>query len=456
MKENEKRSDAIEKPDNGMTRLSRRIKIGYSMGQAGINMMAQIISFYLLYFLTDVYGISAAAAATLLLVPKLWDAVNDPIMGYIADHTQTRWGRYRPYLLFMALPLGLSRVLLFTTPDLGDTGKLIYAYVVYIISGMAFTAVVIPQWALLPTMTQDFKERSNVAGYKVVIGMVAVLLIAIAVKPMVGMFGDEKTGFQMTAAVFSVLAVVMLWWDFAVTEERIRHKDREKYSIKSMFRIIGSNMPLVMLTISNTFSIMVKLVVITAAIYYSKYNMGNEKLYPLFTAVLMISLIIASAVTPAVANRVGKTRTYIWSNLFTITGCLLLYHASYDNTALILVSCCFAGVGVAPSFVLIWTMAADTVEYGEWKTGVRAEGLTYSLIGFSQKFAAGLSGAISGWMLSLTGYVPNVVQTPAALNGILWQMTVVPVIFASLSMLFIYFYNIDQDTYYEILEALDN
>ncbi|MCP4579012.1 MAG: MFS transporter [Deltaproteobacteria bacterium] len=445
----------MEDYGNGMEKLSMRSKFGYSMGQAGVNFMAQIGSFYMLYFYTDVFGLAAGAVAVMFLLARVFDAINDPIMGYIADHTQTRWGRYRPYLLFMAIPLGLTRVLLFTVPDFGEVGNLVYAYATYLAGGIAFTAIAIPQFSLLPTMTQDFKERSTVAGMKMVFGMIAVMIVAVAFRPMVAMFADERTGFQMVMILFSVITVGLLWWGFAATEEKIGQQKKEKYPLNAMFKILFSNKPLMMLTLSNLFAIMVKLILIAGSVYYFKYVVKNEMIYPLFTGVLMVSLIIASALTSPIANRVGKARTYICSNVFSIVGCLILYWTSYDNLPIIILCSSLLGIGTGPTFVLALAMAADTVEYGEWKTGIRAEGLTYSMIGFSQKAAVGLAGAVSGGILSLTGYVPNVEQPPEVLAGILWQLTIIPIFCSVLAMFFVFFYTIDEETYTSILNKLD-
>jgi sugar (glycoside-pentoside-hexuronide) transporter len=436
------------------TTISGLRKLGYGLSTSANNLAVHTAAFFLLYYLTDVYGISAAAAAMVLFVVRIWDAVIDPVVGYASDHTRSRWGSFRPYLLFGAVPMAVCNIFLYTSFDLGPTGKLIYIFLIFGLHGTLFSLISVPQSALIAVMSQDTHERSSISAYGVVVGMITTLLIAVLVKPVTKMFDTEQTGFFVVAAFSAAPIVAFYLITFFSVKEVVRHGEKEHYGIRFIYQMLVKNKPLLLLCVSTIFAMAVKLVVIAGAVYYFKYYVGNEGLYPLFMLVFMAFAVIGSALVPFFSRRIGKPRTYIGANIIAITGALFLHFIPPDSLPLIFIFASMVSLGSAPTFVLMYSMAADTVEYGELKTGVRTEGLTYSLVGLTVKFAAGLGGAISGFVLSATGYVPNAAQTPLALQGIISQLTLIPLVLSVCAVVFIYFYEIDDSRYQQIIEEL--
>ncbi len=436
-------------------RLPARKKMGYAIGETANNFHAHIDMFFLLYFLTDIFGMAGGAVATLLLVVRLWDAINDPIMGYISDHTRTRWGSFRPYLLFMAVPFAIVKVLQYTTPAFSMSGKTVYMFIVYIIYSMIMTTVFVPYTAMLPSLTQNYRERSSIASLKTVVGMLGTLIVAVAFKPIAGLFPDEKTGFPMAVLFFVIVATVFYWITFVSTKERANTVKRERYSIKKMYQILLGNKQLMILCISNVFSMMINVIMAQTLVYYFKYNVGNEALYPIVMAVVMLSMVGGSAIVPFVAGKLGKRNAFIAGNIVSIIGGLLILLTPASSVVMFMICCALLAIGVAPTFVLVYSMAADCVEYGQWKHNVRADGLTFSILGFSTKLSSALGGALGGIILSISGYIPNVIQTSSALFGIKAQLSIVPVVLAIISMLIIRFYKIDGKLYSEIVNELE-
>ena len=436
-------------------RLPFRKKLGYSVSETANNFHAHIDMFFLLYFLTDIFGMAGGAVATLLLVVRLFDAVNDPIMGYISDHTRTRWGSFRPYLLFMPLPFAIVKVMQYFTPGFSDGGKTIYIYIVYIVYSIIMTSIFVPYTAMLPSLTKNFKERSGIASMKTVVGMLGTLLVAVLFRPIANLFPDEKTGFPIAVLIFVTIATIFYWITFVSTKGKKSEVTKEKYSIKSIYKVLLGNKQLLILCISNVFSMMINVIMAQTLVYYFKYNVGNEALYPIVMMVVMLSLAGGSAVVPLVAAKLGKRNTFMLGNLISILGGILIFLIPSTNVMLFMIFCGVLALGVAPTFVLVYSMAADCVEYGQWKHNIRAEGLTFSLLGFSTKLSSALGGAIGGLILAITGYVPNVLQTQTALFGIKSQLSLVPVVLAIISIILIRFYKIDDKLYNNIITDLE-
>ncbi|MFP4442935.1 MAG: MFS transporter [Spirochaetia bacterium] len=259
---------------------------------------------------------------------------------------------------------------------------------------MVLTTVLVPQSVLLPALTQNYRERSNIAGLKTVIGMTGTMIVAIAVQPLVRLFPDERKGFQMTVLFFMIAATVIYWITFASAKERVSAHNKKRYPVKKIYKILLTNHQLLILCLANVFSMLINVIIVQTAVYYFKYNVGNEELYPLFMLAVMMSVIIGSIFVPAVAKKLGKRRTFILGNIITVIGGLFFYLSPVHNLILIMIFGGLMALGIAPTFVLVFSMAADCVEYGQWKSNIRAEGLTFSLIGFSIKLSGALGGTI--------------------------------------------------------------
>ncbi|MEW5786125.1 MAG: glycoside-pentoside-hexuronide (GPH):cation symporter [Bacillota bacterium] len=318
-------------------RLSFGKKLGFGLGGSASNFIWMMISLYMLYFYTDVFGIPAAVAGTLFLVARIWDAVNDPIMGYIADQTRTKWGKFRPYLLFGSVPLAVIYVFTFTTPDLSQSGKIIYAAVTYVLLGILYTLVNIPYNSMAAVITQDTNERSKLASFMLVSTYITVLFISVATIPLVSLFPTEQTGFSFTVGIYAVLSLLLFLICFAGTREKEDLVKRQRYSFKNHIKLIPRNKYLLILISAVFFTSAANEMRTTAAIYYFKYNVGNESIYPMFMLVVALSMILGALLAPRLAARLGSKRNlYIIATLLpTITGLGILF-TSFENLPVIL------------------------------------------------------------------------------------------------------------------------
>ena len=259
-----------------MRPLTKRQIFGYTVGDLGINLNFQLIAFYLAYFYTDVFGLSPVHVAGLFLVARIWDAVNDPLMGYLADRNESKRGKFRPFLLYGALPLNLVLLACFFTPELSYTGKIIYAYATYILHGMLFTLVELPYSALTAVMTQDQQERAVISTYRMFFAVaVAVTLVAVGVRPFVAQFATEQQGFAVTAGIFALLSTALIWYAYRNSEERVE-VPRESYKIRSIIPLLVRNNALMVLGLAMLLNTGVWVVSNAVATYYFKYLQGDE------------------------------------------------------------------------------------------------------------------------------------------------------------------------------------
>jgi GPH family glycoside/pentoside/hexuronide:cation symporter len=401
-------------------KLSVKEKIGYGLGDTAANFIFQTMIVFQLSFYTDTYGITAAAAGTLFLVVRVWDAVFDPLMGVIADRTNTRWGKFRPWILWTAVPFGLTGVLTFLTPDFGPSGKLIYAYVTYILLMMVYSANNLPYSALTGVITGDIRERTSLSSYRFVCAMLGAFVVQCLALPMVKYFGhgDNAQGYRMTMAILSVVAVGLFVVTFLTVRERIQPDPRQKSSVLRDFADLARNGPWIVLFVLTVLIFVGYTMRAGAMVYYFKYFVGREDLFSVFNVFGLASVIAGIMLSTPLAARFGKR------NLYIVT---LFLSASFMALFLVLparaVPLMFA-VEILRQFTyglttpLLWAMMADVADYGEWTTGRRATGIVYSALVFGLKVGLGLGGGLGGWVLSMYGYVPNAVQSERALLGI--------------------------------------
>jgi sugar (glycoside-pentoside-hexuronide) transporter len=429
--------------------------LGYGVGDLAVNLFFQSAIIFLLFFYTDVFGISAAAAGTIFLVARLIDAVTDPIMGMIADRTKTRWGKFRPYLLFGAPPLAVIAVAMFTVPDLDEDGKVIYAYVTYILFSIAYTVVSIPYSGLTALITGDAKERTTLSAYRMAFALGGGIIVGVGTQPLVTWFGGGAEGFQMTMGLYGVIAILLLAMTFRSTEERVAAVETAPPSFKDMISVMSRNLPLWLLIIAFLMGMLAYILRSSAVIYYFQYNLGRADLFPIYMLAILLGQLAGIVVTPWLANRWGKKNTYVIGALLGIVTAIALYFTPYDALGAIFV---ISGVGsfffAAPT-VLGWAMLPDTVEYAEWKQGVRAEGAIYATSSFFQKLAMAVGGALAAAVLSATGYVAGEVQSKEALDGILMMVTLGPVVVMIIGIAAISFYPLDEKMHESIRADLE-
>jgi glycoside/pentoside/hexuronide:cation symporter, GPH family len=410
--------------------LTKREKVAYGLGDTASNIVFQTVMLFLTFFYTDIFGISPAVVGSMFLLVRIIDAVTDPLMGALADKTRSRHGKYRPYLLWLALPFALCSVLAFTTPDLSANGKVIYAFVTYTLLMLAYTAINIPYSALGGVLTADPTERVSVQSYRFVFGMLGGLLVTACTLPLVQFFGngDNAKGYQLTIAAMSALGLVLFLLCFAGTRERVSTPVDQQLTLRSSFASLWQNDQWRILCVAAFLLLTGMVLRSTLAIYYVKYYLGRADLITAFVTLGMIGNIAGCAVAQWLSRYVDKVKAYIGLQLISALICVLSFFIGSDQLVLAFAMYFFWGFFLQMATPLLWAKMADAVDYGQYKTGIRITGLVYSSIVFFIKLGLALGGALAGWLLAYYSYQADTVQTLATQNGILLSFTVLPAI----------------------------
>ncbi len=438
-------------------RLSIKEKIGYSLGDTASHFVWDMVGFWILIFYTDTYGISAAAAGTIMLIARFWDMVSDPLMGIIADRTNTRWGKFRPYILWMAIPYGVLAILTFTTPDLGETGKVIYAGATYLLLMTVFTAINLPYSSLGAVMTSDSLERTELNSYRFVFAFAGQLIVSGTALTLAKWFGDgnDADGYQRTLILFAGISLVLFMITFFTTKERVTVAKDQSNSIKEDFKSLTKNRPWFILFLVGIISFIMFALQNLSIAYYFKYYIGDEENVQFFNVIGTIALIAVIPFSKKLAKTFGKKNVFLASSLLSGFFFMLLFIPGEKDIISIYVINILAKMAYAPAVPLLWTMLADTADYSEWKTNRRSTGLVFSAASFAQKAGWGIGGALAGWMLALFNFVPNATQTETAMTGIKLMISVVPGVLYMSCAIFLFFYNIDKATEKEMQEELE-
>lgn len=437
-----------------MNPLSQRAILGYSIGDLGINLNFQLIGFYLAYFYTDVFGLSAAHVAGLFFTARIWDALIDPVMGYIADHTRSRWGKFRPYLLYGALPLNLVLVACFVTPDLSPAWKVVYAYVTYFLHGTVFAAIALPYSSISAVMTQDQQERSVISTYRMFFAVVVALsLVAVGVRPFVGLFETEQRGFAGAALILGILSTLVLWASFLFSRERIR-TPQEPYRLRDTIPIVLRNRELLVLSAAMFLNTAVWVIGNAVALYFFKYIIKDASLQSTFFLVMIPCKLAGVILTPLVTASIGKLKAFMIGSLLVGVFSIARQFAPDSNLAMIFALSMASTMGMMMCSITQWGMLPDCVEYGHFKNGFRSEGIPFAFFSSMQKAGMALAGSAAALVMSLTGYEANAPLTPAAENGIRWLFNAVPGLCSLLCLAVLFFYRLDGAFYQRILEEL--
>jgi GPH family glycoside/pentoside/hexuronide:cation symporter len=430
------------------TRLSVKEKIGYSLGDTASHFVWDMVGFWLLFFYTDVYGISAASAGTIMLVARFWDMGIDPVIGIISDRTNTRWGKFRPYILFGAIPYAILAILTFTTPNLGEVGKILYAGATYVLLMTAYAAINLPYSALGAVMTDDTYERAGLNTFRFIAGFTGQFIVTGLALTMAEFFGhgDKAQGFQYTVFLFSGLSLIFFFITFRSTKERVKPPKAQENSLKMDVKNLFQNKAWVILALVGIISFIMFAMQNAAIAYYFKYYLGRENNVQLFNVIGTVALIVALPFSKPLAKRFGNRNVFIASSLISGLFFMLIYLPGVDNLVTIYTFNIIAKMAYAPAVPLLWTMIADSADYGEWTTGRRATGLYFSAAVFAQKAGWGIGAAIAGWILAISQFVPNAVQTGTAITGIKLLVSVIPGILYMSCAIFMLFYKIDSKT----------
>jgi len=451
-------------------KLSLKEKIGYGFGDAASSMFWKLFSMYLMFFYTDIFGISAVVVGTMFLITRIWDAAFDPFVGILCDRTETKWGKFRPYLLWMMVPFGLIGIITFSTPEVGPVGKIVYAYITYSLMMMIYSMINVPYASLMGVMSADGKERTTLATYRFIFAFGGSLLVLAAAEPLVDVFskigGGEpnlKTGWQMAAVVFAVVAVIFFWFTFSWTRERIKPVT-EKTSLKNDLNDLWVNRPWFILLGAGIASIFFNSIRDGAAIYYFKYYVQTQEAFSVNTLNLTITLssmyfvlgqaanIVGVLLAKPVSDRIGKKGTFLMAMLTATIFSIFFYFIDRSNVTLIFAMQFLISISAGITFPLIWSMYADAADYSEWKTKRRATGLIFSASSMSQKFGWTIGGALAGWLLGYYGFQANVVQTETAQTGIRMMLSIYPAIGTLLGVGFMLIYPLNE----KMMEKISN
>ena len=429
-------------------KLSVTEKFGYGLGDLASNMFWQMFAIFMAKFYTDVFLLGAATMGTMMLVTRIADAFVDPIIGTIADRTETRWGHFRPYLVWMAIPMAVTAVLAFSAPSFSGTARIVYAYVTLMLMMFAYSAINIPYSALLGVLTPDSRERTSVTSYRFVMALIPVFIIVNTALPLVRYFGGSDTsphGWQMTMIVYSVFAVLLYFATFAMTRERVQPPPKQETSLSTDLKDLLRNRPWVVLCGVGIAALTFGNIRNTVTIYYFDYVVPNGSGYfgPVMTTGA-IAFILGVMATSPLAKRFGKRKFYLVSMSLTALLTIGFYFVPPENIKLVWAANTIINFCAAPTAPLVWAMYADTADYSEWKWGRRATGLIFSAASFAQKFGWAIGGAGAGWLLAYFGYLPNVAQGPRTVHGIVLMMSVIPAIAAIAAVAALWFYEIDE------------
>jgi glycoside/pentoside/hexuronide:cation symporter, GPH family len=428
--------------------LSFKEKLGYGLGDTASHFVWDMVGFWLLFFYTDVYKIPAAAAGTIMLIARFWDMGIDPIIGIISDRTQTRWGKFRPYILFGAIPYAVLAILTFTTPDLGEIGKIIYAGTTYVLLMTAYAAINLPYSSLGAVMTSDTYERAGLNTYRFICAFVGQFIVTGLALTLAKFFGrgDKALGFQHTLILFGFLSLVFFFITFKTCKERVQPSKSLPSSLKEDLKNLFTNRPWIILAIVGIVSFVMFAMQNAAIAYYFKYYIGKEENVQLFNVIGTVALIVALPLSKPLARKFGNRNVFIASSLLSGAFFIALYLPGAQNLVSVYALNILAKLAYAPAVPLLWTMIADSADYSEWKSGRRATGLCFSAAVFAQKAGWGIGAAIAGWLLTVFNYIPDAQQTERALTGIKLLVSVIPGILYMSCAVFMFFYNIDSET----------
>lgn len=429
-------------------RIGMREKIGYGLGDMGFNFYWANISAFLLIFYTDTMGLPVAAVGTMILITKIIDAFTDPAMGAIADRTKTRFGKFRPYLIFAAIPMAASGVLTYSTPGLDETGKLIWAYGTYSLMMLMYTVLSTPYSALSGVITANSQDRTTLISFRFIAAFTGTTVVNYFTLDMVQWFGkgNDELGWQLTMAVYGIAAAIMFMIVFFTTRERIAPPPGQQTAITQDLKDLFNNRPWMILFILALI-IMITIVMRAGAIvYYMKYYIGRPELTGSFLAVYSVALAIGAACTPLMTRYIDKKKLMIL--LMCTVGVLscAMFFVPRDAIWLMFGINTLIGFFLGPKSPLAFSMYADTADYTEWKTGRRATAMTFAAATFSQKLGGAIASATIAWTLAAMGYVANEAQSNASQMGILLLLTVIPGAIAFIAAFSMRFYTLDNDT----------
>lgn len=450
-------------------KISLREKVAYGFGDMASSMFWKLFGMYLLFFYTDVMGLAAAAVGTMFLVTRIWDTFFDPVVGIMTDRTTSRWGKFRPYILYMAVPFGLIGVLTFTTPGFSGTGKLIYAYITYSAMMMIYSLINVPYASLLGVISPDGRDRNTLASFRMGFAFAGSLVALALLEPLVDVFSGNgqhiARGWQLAVTVISLICVILFLLCFAWVKERVKPIHDESSSLKDDFRDLYQNRPWWILLGAGIAALIFNSIRDGATLYYFKYYIASTEAFgflgfnvtwsTLYLVTGQAANILGVILASPVANRIGKKNTYLGAMVIATILSVIFFWLGKEQLILIFAFQFFISICAGIVFPLLWSMYADIADYSEWKTGRRATGLIFSSSSMSQKFGWTIGGALTGWLLGAFGFQANAVQGAGAQTGIVLMLSFLPAAGCILSVIFIALYPLSESRVAEITTELE-
>jgi glycoside/pentoside/hexuronide:cation symporter, GPH family len=424
-----------------------RERISYGLGETASNLSYAAVTTFLLFFYTDIAGIGAVIAGVIMLVARVVDAVFDPFMGIIIDKTHTKWGRCRPFFLWMAIPYGVMLILLFTVPPFGPEGKVAFGIITYLIFGMVYSSINLPLSAMLPSTSDDPQERTTINSIIMIFARFGGLIATLTLVPMTLALGggDKSKGIFWTAVVYAVIAVILFLVTFFNTKEHVEiQKTQEKIVVRDSLKATFRNKYWVIIAVISLVFFVTTTLIQQSAIYYLANIIGNMGMMSLFGLSIYLSQIAAMFFAPAFAKKIGKRNNALVGILLATIGIVVRFAAGV-NIPLFIVGNVVLGFGIGCVGSVLLAMLADCVDYSELKFKVRAQGMMYAADSFAMKLGLGVAGMIGGAILAFGQYDPAAkVQSASALSAINFQFTWAPLIGLILTGALFFIYRLDK------------